>query len=63
VDHGVHGPASLASLTELARWVEGCGMHCAGRFVPTHLRAPMGEPDPDEAHRVAVNALLFRRLR
>ncbi|HXF72100.1 MAG TPA: heavy metal translocating P-type ATPase [Actinomycetota bacterium] len=42
--------ASLTSLAELAQWVEECGMHCAGRSVPTHLCDPMQEPDPHAAH-------------
>jgi P-type Cu2+ transporter len=34
------------SVAELRRWVEECGLHCAGQSVPTHLCDPMAEPDP-----------------
>ncbi|MHB9863712.1 heavy metal translocating P-type ATPase [Streptomyces sp. YIM S03343] len=34
------------SLTELRRWVEECGYHCAGQSVPAHVCDPMAEPDP-----------------
>ncbi len=37
---------SVTSLAELRRWVEECGMHCAGQSVPTHICDPMEEPDP-----------------
>ena len=35
-----------ASLEDLARWVEECGYHCAGRSVPGHVCDPMAQ----EAH-------------
>ena len=34
------------SVAELRRWVEECGLHCAGQSVPTHLCDPTAEPDP-----------------
>lgn len=37
------------SVAELRRWVEECGLHCAGQSVPTHACDAMEEPDP--AHR------------
>ena len=32
------------NLTELRRWVEECGFHCAGQSVPHHVCDPMAEP-------------------
>ncbi|HEU0087355.1 MAG TPA: heavy metal translocating P-type ATPase [Pseudonocardiaceae bacterium] len=32
------------SVAELSRWVRGCGYHCAGQSVPSHLCDPMEEP-------------------
>jgi P-type Cu2+ transporter len=37
---------SLTSLKELRRWLEECGLHCAGQSVPSHLCDPLEEPDP-----------------
>ncbi|HKP21503.1 MAG TPA: heavy metal translocating P-type ATPase [Thermoleophilaceae bacterium] len=37
---------SLASLEEMRRWVEECGLHCAGQSVPGHLCDPLEEPRP-----------------
>jgi Cu2+-exporting ATPase len=37
------------SIADLRRWVEECGLHCAGQSVPTHLCDPMAEPDPPRA--------------
>jgi Cu2+-exporting ATPase len=37
------------SLAELRRWVEECGLHCAGQSVPTHICDPLLEPDPPTA--------------
>jgi Cu2+-exporting ATPase len=37
---------STTSVAELRRWVEECGLHCAGQSVPTHVCDPMEEPDP-----------------
>jgi Cu2+-exporting ATPase len=34
------------SVAELTRWVEECGLHCAGQSVPTHVCDAMAEPDP-----------------
>jgi Cu2+-exporting ATPase len=39
---------SVTSVAELRRWVEDCGMHCAGQSVPTHVCDPLEEPDPLE---------------
>jgi Cu2+-exporting ATPase len=32
------------SVAQLRRWVEQCGMHCAGQSVPGHVCDPMAEP-------------------
>jgi Cu2+-exporting ATPase len=32
------------SIAELRRWVEECGLHCAGQSVPSHVCDPMIEP-------------------
>ncbi|CAN5184234.1 heavy metal translocating P-type ATPase [soil metagenome] len=32
------------SVAELRRWVEECGLHCAGQSVPTHVCDAMDEP-------------------
>jgi Cu2+-exporting ATPase len=34
------------SLAELARWVEECGYHCAGRSVPGHIWDPLAQAEP-----------------
>ncbi len=34
------------SVAALKRWVEECGLHCAGQSVPTHVCDPLEEPDP-----------------
>src|SRR5512134_2124836 len=34
----------LTSVVELARWVEECGFHCAGKSVPGHVCDPLAEP-------------------
>ncbi|HEU5159255.1 MAG TPA: heavy metal translocating P-type ATPase [Streptosporangiaceae bacterium] len=39
------------SVAELRRWVEECGLHCAGQSVPRHLCDPMAEPSPATAPR------------
>jgi P-type Cu2+ transporter len=39
------------SLAELRRWVQECGLHCAGQSVPEHLCDPLLEPDPPDGHR------------
>ena len=33
------------SVADLRRWVEECGLHCAGQSVPTHLCDPLAEPN------------------
>jgi Cu2+-exporting ATPase len=40
---------SLTSLEDLRRWLEECGLHCAGQSVPDHLCDPLEEPDPPAA--------------
>jgi len=34
------------SVEELARWVEECGYHCAGRSVPGHICDPLAQEEP-----------------
>ena len=34
------------SLADLRRWVQECGLHCAGQSVPEHICDPLMEPDP-----------------
>jgi Cu2+-exporting ATPase len=34
------------SVEELARWVEECGFHCAGRSVPGHVCDPLAHAEP-----------------
>jgi Cu2+-exporting ATPase len=34
------------SVEELARWVEECGFHCAGRSVPGHICDPLAQAEP-----------------
>ncbi|TFB71576.1 heavy metal translocating P-type ATPase [Cryobacterium glaciale] len=36
--------ANRTSLSEVVRWVEDCGFHCAGQSVPAHMCEPMAEP-------------------
>src|SRR5512133_3422623 len=38
---------TLTSVEELARWVEECGYHCAGRSVPGHVCDPLAEEGCD----------------
>jgi P-type Cu2+ transporter len=38
------------SLADLRRWVQECGMHCAGQSVPNHICDPLMEPDPSDGH-------------
>jgi Cu2+-exporting ATPase len=38
------------SVAELRRWVQQCGLHCAGQSVPEHLCDPLMEPDPPDGH-------------
>ena len=37
----------VTSVEELARWVEECGYHCAGRSVPGHICDPLAEERRD----------------
>src|SRR6516162_5415179 len=36
----------VTSISELQRWVEECGYHCAGRSVPGHVCDPLAEVEP-----------------
>ncbi|HWD43863.1 MAG TPA: heavy metal translocating P-type ATPase [Actinomycetota bacterium] len=38
------------SLADLRRWVQECGLHCAGQSVPEHICDPLMEPDPPDGH-------------
>jgi Cu2+-exporting ATPase len=40
----------VTSISELQRWVEECGYHCAGRSVPGHVCDPLAEVEPLTAH-------------
>ena len=44
-----YDPATT-SLAELRRWVQECGLHCAGQSVPHHLCDPLLEPDPPDGN-------------
>ncbi|MDF2738818.1 MAG: putative copper-transporting ATPase, partial [Actinomycetia bacterium] len=44
-----YNPAET-SLADLRRWVQECGMHCAGQSVPNHICDPLMEPDPSDGH-------------
>jgi P-type Cu2+ transporter len=47
------------SVAELRRWVEECGMHCAGRSVPGHVCDPMadqGAEHPSHDHAATERA-------
>jgi Cu2+-exporting ATPase len=37
------------SVAELRRWIEECGLHCAGQSVPTHVCDPLAEPGSSHA--------------
>jgi P-type Cu2+ transporter len=39
-----------ASVAELRRWIQECGLHCAGQSVPEHICDPLVEPDPLDGH-------------
>jgi P-type Cu2+ transporter len=41
---------SQTSVADLRRWVEECGLHCAGQSVPNHICDPLMEPDPPNGH-------------
>jgi P-type Cu2+ transporter len=51
----VFDPAET-SVADLRRWVEECGLHCAGQSVPSHICDPLMEPDPpdDDGHHHAA---------
>ena len=38
--------AAETSVTDLARWVEECGFHCAGRSAPGHVCDPLAHEEP-----------------
>jgi Cu2+-exporting ATPase len=52
----VYDPAQT-SLADLRRWVEECGLHCAGQSVPEHICDPLLEPDPPDGHGQHVGAV------
>ena len=37
---------AVTSVEELARWIEECGYHCAGRSVPGHVCDPLAHQEP-----------------
>lgn len=41
---------TVTSVAELAKWIQDCGFHCAGRSVPDHLCEPMEEPSATSQH-------------
>jgi Cu2+-exporting ATPase len=43
-----------ASMAGLRRWIQECGLHCAGQSVPEHICDPMMEPDPPDGHHHAT---------
>jgi len=51
----VFNPAQT-SLADLRRWIQDCGLHCAGQSVPEHICDPLLEPDPADGHRQAATA-------
>ena len=51
----VFNPAQT-SLADLRRWIQDCGLHCAGQSVPEHICDPLLEPDPPDGHRQATTA-------
>ncbi|WP_179475973.1 heavy metal translocating P-type ATPase [Mycolicibacterium vinylchloridicum] len=38
--------STVTSVAELAKWIQECGYHCAGRSVPNHLCEPMSDSAP-----------------
>jgi Cu2+-exporting ATPase len=38
--------STVTSVAELAKWIQECGFHCAGRSVPNHLCEPMSDSAP-----------------
>ena len=49
--------AARTSLAELRRWVEDCGLHCAGQSVPEHICDPLMEPDPPDGRAAAAGSV------
>jgi P-type Cu2+ transporter len=45
----IYDPART-SVADLRRWVQECGLHCAGQSVPDHICDPLMEPDPSDGH-------------
>jgi P-type Cu2+ transporter len=45
----VYDPART-SVADLRRWVEECGLHCAGQSVPEHICDPLLEPEASGGH-------------
>jgi P-type Cu2+ transporter len=45
----VYDPAQ-ASVAELRRWIQECGLHCDGQSVPEHICDPLVEPDLSDGH-------------
>lgn len=44
------------SVAELAGWVRGCGYHCQGRSVPSHVCDPLIEPADQDTRRAHAAA-------
>jgi Cu2+-exporting ATPase len=45
----VYDPART-SVADLRRWVQECGLHCAGQSVPEHICDPLLEPEASGGH-------------
>ena len=45
---------SRTSMVQLRRWVEECGLHCAGQSVPAHICEPMMDEGPLARDRVSM---------
>jgi Cu2+-exporting ATPase len=45
---------SRTSMVQLRRWVEECGLHCAGQSVPAHICEPMMDEEPPARDRVSM---------
>jgi len=46
------------SVKELRRWVEECGLHCAGQSVPTHICDPMMEGQVETRHQAPSSEIV-----
>jgi Cu2+-exporting ATPase len=46
--------AAKTSVADLRRWIQECGLHCAGQSVPEHICDPLLEPDPPDGHHAAA---------